>query len=123
MKKRFLLYVFVILCMVLTMLPQAVLAAGDTPMGNMLTNPGGETVTGLETRLSHNGWKEETSPERGYSYTAFNNGTYESGIALSPHGGTYFMGFYATEGMAYPGGVSCYQDIAVTNQTTYDLSG
>lgn len=120
MRKK-ILTMFLILSMVFSMVisiqPISVLADS----GNLLNNPGGETY-GSDGLLCNNGWNEDTGTKRGYSYEAF---TYPT-LALTPHSGTYLMGFYATGGMAgvtYPDGVSCYQEITISTQKFYNLSG
>lgn len=120
-KKRQFMAIVLSFVMVLTMLPiggKNALAAGT----NLIVNPGGETIN-LNALLSSNGWTEETGTNRGYSYEPFNNGPYDGGITLSPKSGNYFMGFYATGSTTYPDGVSCYQDIVITGQSSFDFSG
>lgn len=101
MKKRFL-SILLCVCMALTLLPTAALAAAD-----LLVNPDGETVAnGTYGVLNQNGWTEDGTA-RGYSYDGFNGAGNTAGIVLVPHGGSYFMGFFADSG-------TCYQDVTVT---------
>lgn len=120
MKKRFLSMILT-LCMILTLLPATAQAAATTT-GNLIANPGGETVSGIDTRLNQNGWTEQISPERGYSYTEFTeSGANTSGIILAPHSGTHFMGFY-NPSLGSPSGLissTCYQEIDITGIADY----
>ena len=116
MKKR-LLSVFLTLCMLLTLLPVTVSASTTT--GNFIENPGGEIMTGGD-QLTANGWNEDTSPVRGFSYPATDMG-------VTGYGGTHVMGFYCM-GIPSSTASSCYQTFAVTSYTagntvSYTFSG
>lgn len=50
----------ILLCMIFITIPATARAATV----NKLADPGGETVTGGDTRLNRNGWIEENSPEQ-----------------------------------------------------------
>lgn len=114
MKKRFL-SILLSLCLIITLLPSHALAAT-----NRLANPGGEAVAeNTYGMLCQNGWTEENTPYRGYSYTGFDGTGTTKGIVLAPKSGDYFMGFFAASG-------SCYQDITVTDSMkddVYSLTG
>jgi len=116
MKKR-LLSVFLTLCMLLTLLPVTVSASTTT--GNFIENPGGEIMTGGD-QLTANGWNEDTSPVRGFSYPATDMG-------VTGYGGTHVMGFYCM-GIPSSTASSCYQTFDVTSYTagsnvSYTFSG
>ena len=123
--KRSVLSLFLVLCMMANLLvnlaPEKTQAAGSsTTTGNLIANPGGELITGDETRLNQNGWTEDTSPERGYSYDA-------QSMNVTPHGGSKVMGFYC---MSNPSIIqsNCYQIISLPNRTagssvSYTFSG
>jgi len=117
MKNR-ILSVFLTLCMLLTLLPT--MAAASTTTGNLIVNPGGETAGANYGMLKYNGWSEDTSPERGYSYVA-------ASMNVTAQSGSMVMGFYCMGNPSITQS-SCYQTFDVTSYTagntvSYTFSG